>query len=120
MYKITDTIEVGYAGVNSKGATVEITFEFLDYDTSLRSKSKKLIDNLDHSLITDNLKMIELSERYFLLNELTNIFNDINIILHYLIQQSKLNVLQTFIKINDEEVCAIDYSNNSVIKMNTT
>ena len=114
-YTITDTIEVGHSKFT--GGTVDITFEFDHIIDPLCYY--KIIDYLDHSLITDNDQFIKYSKRYFLLSECKNIFEDIHNILSYFayslteinFSENKYeNNVNLTVKINKESYTAPLYS----------
>jgi hypothetical protein len=83
MYKITDVVEVGHSKFT--GGTVTISFIFdsiVDKEYYL-----KVIDRLDHCLITDNKEMAKMSHRYILVEDCNNLFIDIHSIMSQFVDE---------------------------------
>jgi hypothetical protein len=113
-YTISDVVETGYFANSSKGGTLKVSISFKKRHKQFK-KVIDIIDYLDHSTITDNKKLLQFSERYFLLKKglidkssinrgnvsmLTNIIN----ILHYFLQEDKkLAKLKYSITVNLEK-----------------
>lgn len=86
MYKITDVVEMGHSPLI--GGSITISLEFNDILTkNNRDLYLKIIDALDHCLVTDNKDMIKHSARFFLLDESKSLFEDIHTILYYFVKR---------------------------------
>jgi len=73
MYQIKDIVELGH--MSQTGGSVNITLHF---NSIVEPKPYlELIDSLDHTVITTNAKLVEMSERYFLLSESKSLIEDI-------------------------------------------
>ena len=73
-YSITDVVEVGHSKFT--GASIDVTFiwnDIIDIERFRQSEipqlALKLIDCLDHALITDDERFIPHSYRHFLLDK---------------------------------------------------
>lgn len=82
-YSITDVVEVGHSKFT--GASIDVTFtwnEIIDIERFRQSEipqlALKLIDCLDHALITDDERFIPHSYRHFLLDKSNDLFLDIH------------------------------------------
>lgn len=91
--KLTEITETGYFSKNSflVGGSIKIILE-IDKILSENEKNEilKIIDYLDHTLITDNKEIIKFSSRFFLLDKVTTIFQDIHTILYYFLKEPYL------------------------------
>ena len=114
MYKIKKRIEVGHYKQIGGSVDIILTFDNI-MDTSLY---EKLIDSLDHSLITDNSIMLNYSERFFLLNKCRNLLTDIHDILSYFIYNREVKNIE--IEVNNKLYAAPPsiLLDNSVLKYN--
>jgi hypothetical protein len=76
MYMISKTVELGHSIYT--GGSIRIGLEFVDVisDTD-KELYLKLIDSLDHTIITTDESIKQQSRRYFLLMYSSNIFYDI-------------------------------------------
>jgi hypothetical protein len=82
MYQLSDVVEVGH--LKDIAGTVEISFIFSHIPSEeIKNECRKIMDYLDHCLITDNKEAADLSHRYFLLSKCTNLFEDIHYIMSY-------------------------------------
>ncbi len=82
-YSITDVVEVGHSKFT--GASIDVTFiwnDIIDIERFRQSEipqlALKLIDCLDHALITDDERFIPHSYRHFLLDKSNDLFLDIH------------------------------------------
>ena len=82
-YSITDVVEVGHSKFT--GASIDVTFiwnDVIDIERFRQSEipqlALKLIDCLDHALITDDERFIPHSYRHFLLDKSNDLFLDIH------------------------------------------
>lgn len=80
-YSITDVVEVGHSKFT--GASIDVTFIWNDVvdmkrfrESNIPQLSLKLIDCLDHALITDDERFIPHSYRHFLLDKSEDLFLD--------------------------------------------
>lgn len=87
MYKITDRVELGHFPLT--GGSVEISIE-LEKIPNKEEKERILnaIDKLDHCLISTNEELVDLSQRYFLLDETKTIFEDIHTVLFSILKNN--------------------------------
>jgi hypothetical protein len=89
MFSVKDVVEMGH--LKKIGGTVQIEFQFDEIFNS--APYLRIIDSLDHCLITDNESALKFSSRYFLLDNSTTLFEDVVTIMSHLIHSS---VDQTF------------------------
>jgi len=82
MYKITDVVEMGH--LHFTGGTFEISFTFDEIVD--KDKYLKIIDYLDHSLITDSKESISFIARHFLLTSCENMFGDVLMVLSHFLE----------------------------------
>lgn len=82
-YSITDVVEVGHSKFT--GASIDVTFiwnDIIDIErfrqSGIPQLALKLIDCLDHALITDDERFIPHSYRHFLLDKSNDLFLDIH------------------------------------------
>lgn len=75
-FVITDVVEMGH--FTHTGGTVEISLHFKEVQSpELVKKYLKVIDTLDHCLVTDNVESTTYSARYYLLDKSSNLFEDV-------------------------------------------
>lgn len=91
MFSVKDVVEMGH--LKFIGGTVQIEFQFNEIVKS--APYLKIIDSLDHCLVTDNESALKFSSRYFLLDNSKTLFEDVVTIMSHLIQTS---VDQTFLE----------------------
>jgi len=85
MYKITDVVEMGHSKFT--GASVQISLSFKDIlSEEDRDLVLGIIDELDHTLLTNDIDYIPFSERFFIV-EAKNPFYDIHYVIYYLIKR---------------------------------
>ena len=78
MFTIGDIVETGYNSREVVGGSVEIKLHFKHIQTPADSKVYlKIIDKLDHCLITSDINSAVWSQRYYRLGSLNNIYEDI-------------------------------------------
>jgi hypothetical protein len=88
-YTITDRVETGYSHGTCVGGTVRVQLEFEQY-VSDTSEYSKLVDLLDHCFVTANKDAIRFSKRIFVLDKVTNFYEDIASIVIQLIDKNQL------------------------------
>jgi len=84
MYQIKDIVELGH--IKDTGGSVNIILHFneivVDPEPYLN-----IIDSLDHTVITDNPNIIQMSDRHFLLDESKSFFEDVVTVVSNLISE---------------------------------
>jgi len=114
MYTITDTVETGY--FPSDGGTIDITIELPSIPTNeYRDKILEVIDYLDHCSVTDNEKIVNFSNRFFLLDKTRNIFEDVITVLYNFLQKD----YKCTVKIGKESFTDTLKFNSKILKYNT-
>lgn len=86
MYKLTDVVEVGHDVFIGGSVTISLEFDNILSQTE-KEQFLKIIDYLDHSTITSNADMLEYTERFFLLDKSTSLFEDIQTLLFHFIKE---------------------------------
>jgi hypothetical protein len=74
-YKFTERVETGYSTDDCVGGTLYITLTFDQYID--KAPYTEIIDSLDHCNITNNSKAYKFNKRFYILKELSNIFEDV-------------------------------------------
>lgn len=93
MYKIIEKAETGHLGQTGGSIKVALTFDKI-IDTKYY---EKVVDGLDHSVITDDKNVIPYSERYFLLGKCGNVLEDIHDILSYFIKDDVVKNIEVIL-----------------------
>lgn len=76
MFKIKDEVEMGHS--IHIGGTLTVSVGYKEIQNAEKVKNVlKILDYLDHCLVTDNDGYIEYSERYFLIKKSKSIFEDV-------------------------------------------
>lgn len=76
MFRITDEVEMGHSVYT--GGTIVISVGYNEIQNEEKIKNVlKVIDYLDHCLLTDNNGYLKYSERYFLIEKSESIFDDV-------------------------------------------
>ena len=86
-FEVSDVVETGHSKFTGGTLAISFTFDMIIPDSEIYLK---IMDTLDHCLITDNESLSFFSDRYFLLTECKNIFEDVVGIMSYLIIESNL------------------------------
>lgn len=77
MIAISDIVECGYFDNDEKGGTIEVSVLVKgNYYKKIAPEILKLIDCLDHCVITDLEEIAQVSKRYFLIEEKNCFLND--------------------------------------------
>ena len=77
-YTLKDCVEVGYTGETNRGGTLYYEVQTdLSRPEELFKKVEKIIDRLDHCIVTNDKNVASISERFFLLSSLSSFFPDI-------------------------------------------
>jgi hypothetical protein len=110
IYEIVDRVETGYSNGSCVGGTIRVKLTFDSYrpDTSEYSK---LIDMLDHCFVTANEEAKKYSTRIFVLDRVTNFYEDVLSIVTQLINEKGLEQPKTI---------AVLYADNTLTSEPTT
>jgi len=87
MYMISKTVELGHSIYTGGSIRIGLEFDDVVNDTDKEFYSK-LIDSLDHTIITIDESIKQQSRRYFLLKSSSNIFYDICYVITSLLKDS--------------------------------
>ena len=102
-YTIKDTVEVGVSLAPGGWGSIDISLVF---DKVLSEQDKKIalnvLDRLDHSFIARDIEIKQYSERCFVLDKMTNVFDCIIAVLIAEIEHTPLNVAYVNIELNKE------------------
>lgn len=112
MFIIKDIVEVGHSEFT--GGSVEIGFIFDSIPNSTQ-KYFNIIDYVDHCLITTCEQFSKYSKRFFLLKHSKNLFEDINIIMSYFIDE---HVKKISVKIDKSEFIHKPIKSDCIITFN--
>lgn len=76
MYVLKDRVELGHS--KDTGGSIDIEFHFSKMKYAVKQKEVylKVMDTLDHCLITDSLALANECVRYFLLSKSKGVFKD--------------------------------------------
>lgn len=74
-FKFTERVETGYESRTSIGGTLYITLTFNKIID--KTKYASIIDRLDHCYVTDNAKAADLNDRFYIIDKLRNVYDDI-------------------------------------------
>lgn len=102
MFSIKERVETGYFSESTKGGTLYITVTLWDVvEPDYINGVKRILDMLDHATVTDITEIAELSSRYFLLQSLDNIYDDVISIVAGLLIQNLISYESITVELND-------------------
>ena len=102
-YEIIERVETGYSNGSHVGGTIRVKLTF-DYYIEDTTEYSKLIDMLDHCLVTSNEEAKKFSTRIFVLEKVTNFYEDVISIVTQLIDEKGLPQPQTIAVIYNDNI----------------
>lgn len=94
MHKVTDVVEIGHITDMGGSTNISVTYterQFTNEVRNLVDLTKKVIDRLDHCLVTDLESDIQYTERYFLIDKATTLQEDSAFVIDKLLTELDVN-----------------------------